>query len=77
MSLVKAMVATRMAPDFIVVDVTEGGTGAAILESADHVGMLLRVSLWFVHNALVGAGLRDRIRVGVSGKIVLVSIWPA
>ena len=47
-----------------------GGTEAAPLEFADHVGMSLRVGLWFVHNALVGAGLRDRIRVGVSGKIV-------
>ena len=47
-----------------------GGTGAAPLEFADDVGMSLPVGLWFVHNALVGAGLRDRIRAGVSGKIV-------
>jgi glutamate synthase domain-containing protein 2 len=35
----------------------------------DHVGMPLRDGLSFVHNALVGVGLRDRIKIGASGKI--------
>jgi glutamate synthase domain-containing protein 2 len=30
----------------------------------------MRESLLFVHNTLVGAGLRDRIRIGAAGKIV-------
>jgi glutamate synthase domain-containing protein 2 len=55
---------------FIVVDGKEGGTGAAPLEFMDHVGMPLRDGLSFVHNALVGCGLRGRIRIGASGKIV-------
>ncbi len=70
MAIVKAMLETGITPDFIVVDGKEGGTGAAPLEFADHVGMPLRDGLSFVHNALVGADLRDRIRLGASGKIV-------
>jgi hypothetical protein len=38
-----------------------GGTGAAPLEFADHIGTPLTEGLMTVHNALVGAGLRDRI----------------
>ncbi|MES2665349.1 MAG: FMN-binding glutamate synthase family protein [Pseudomonadota bacterium] len=69
LAICKAMVATGITPDFIVVDGKEGGTGAAPLEFMDHVGMPLRDGLTFVHNALVGVGLRDRIRIGASGKI--------
>ena len=70
MSIVKGMLATGSVPDFVVVDGTEGGTGAAPLEFADHVGMPLRDGLSFVHNTLVGAGVRDQVRLGASGKIV-------
>ena len=70
LAIVKAMLETGITPDFIVVDGKEGGTGAAPLEFADHVGMPLRDGLSFAHNALVGAGLRDRIKLGASGKII-------
>jgi glutamate synthase domain-containing protein 2 len=70
LAIVKAMLETGVAPDFIVVDGKEGGTGAAPLEFMDHLGMPMRDGLNFVHNALVGAGLRDRIRIGAAGKIV-------
>ena len=70
LALVKAMLETDLTPDFIVVDGKEGGTGAAPLEFMDHVGMPLRDGLAFVHSALVGTGLRDRIRIGASGKVV-------
>ena len=63
------MIETGITPDFIVVDGAEGGTGAAPLEFIDHVGTPLHEGLLLVHNALVGAGLRDRIRLGGSGKI--------
>ncbi|MGH8122029.1 MAG: glutamate synthase-related protein, partial [Rudaea sp.] len=56
--------------DFIVVDGGEGGTGAAPLEFTDHVGAPLREALMLVHNTLVGLGLRDKIRVGASGKVI-------
>ncbi len=70
MALCKAMLDTGITPDFIVVDGKEGGTGAAPLEFMDHMGMPLRDGLCFVHNALVGCGLRDRLRLGASGKII-------
>jgi glutamate synthase domain-containing protein 2 len=70
MSIAKAMIETGILPDFIVVDGKEGGTGAAPLEFADHFGVPLREGLLFVHNTLVGLNLRDRIKLGASGKIV-------
>ncbi|HLT37663.1 MAG TPA: glutamate synthase-related protein, partial [Enhygromyxa sp.] len=48
----------------------EGGTGAAPLEFSNSVGTPLTEGLVFVHNALVGAGLRDDIRVLCSGKVL-------
>jgi glutamate synthase domain-containing protein 2 len=70
MAMVKAMRETGILPDFIVVDGSEGGTGASPVEFADNLGMPMRESLLFVHNTLVGAGLRDHIKVGAAGKIV-------
>lgn len=70
MGLVKAMLETDILPDFIVVDGAEGGTGAAPVEFTDHIGVPMRDGLLFVHNALVGTGLRDRIKIGAAGKIV-------
>ena len=66
----KAMLETGLRPDFIVVDGKEGGTGSAPLEFMDHLGMPMREGLTFVHDALLGVGLRDQIRIGVSGKII-------
>ncbi|WP_237044269.1 FMN-binding glutamate synthase family protein [Aquipseudomonas alcaligenes] len=70
MGIAKAMLATGILPDFIVIDGKEGGTGAAPLEFTDHIGVPLREGLLFVHNTLVGCGLREHIRLGASGKIV-------
>jgi len=69
MSLAKAMIETGITPDFIVIDGAEGGTGAAPLELADNVGTPLREGLVWAHNTLVGAGLREHIKLGASGKI--------
>ncbi|HTK02297.1 MAG TPA: FMN-binding glutamate synthase family protein [Bordetella sp.] len=69
-AIVKAMLETGITPDFIVVDGAEGGTGAAPPEFVDHVGTPLREGLRLVHNTLVGVNLRERIRIGASGKIV-------
>ena len=60
---------TGISPDFVIVDGSEGGTGSAPQEFEDHVGMPLTEGLMLVHNALVGTGLRDRVRVGASGKV--------
>ena len=70
MCMVKAMLETGITPDFIVVDGKEGGTGAAPLEFSNHIGMPLVEGLTFIHNALRGADLRDKIRLGASGKLV-------
>lgn len=69
LGICKAMLDENVTPDFIIVDGAEGGTAAAPLEFEDHVGLPLTDGLMTVHNALVGAGLRDRIRVGASGKV--------
>ncbi|AWL28800.1 glutamate synthase [Acinetobacter defluvii] len=70
MGIVKAMLITKIYPDFIVVDGSEGGTGAAPIELIDHMGTPLREGLLFVHNTLVGAGIRDKVKIGASGKII-------
>jgi len=68
-ALMKAILKTGIAPDFIVVDGGEGGTGAAPLELSDWVGMPLTEGLVLMRNALVGAGLKGRIRLAASGKV--------
>jgi glutamate synthase domain-containing protein 2 len=68
-AMVKAMLATGICPDFIVVDGGEGGTGAAPLELTDWVGMPLSEGLVLMRNALVGGGVKDRVRLAVAGKI--------
>jgi glutamate synthase domain-containing protein 2 len=69
-AMAKAMLATGITPDFIVVDGAEGGTGAAPLEFTDHVGTPLQEGLWLVHNTLVGLNLRSRIKLGCAGKVI-------
>ncbi len=73
LAIMKAMLKTNILLDFIVVDGGEGGTGAAPLELSNHVGMPLSEGLVVVRNALVGTGLRDRIRIGASGKVYAAS----
>ena len=70
MAIAKAMLQTGITPDFIVIDGKEGGTGAAPVEFTNHIGMPMREGLLFAHNVLVGTGLRPRVRIAASGKIV-------
>lgn len=69
LSICQAMVEEDAGPDFVIVDGSEGGTGAGPVEFEDHVGTPLTEGLMFVHNALTGTGLRDRVKVGASGKV--------
>ena len=69
-AIVKAMLETNIHPDFIVVDGSEGGTGASPVEFTNHVGTPLQEGLRLVHNTLVGVNLRDQIKIGCSGKII-------
>ncbi len=60
----------EFAPDFITIDGAEGGTGAAPMALIDSVGMPLRTSLPEVIDRLNEYGLRDRIKVIASGKLI-------
>ena len=69
-ALVRAMLATGVVPDFITVDGAEGGTGAAPPEFSNSVGMPMAEGLTLVHALLLGAGLRDRVKVIAAGKVL-------
>jgi len=58
------------APDFITIDSGDGGTGAAPMSLMDNVGLPIRESLPLVVDTLNRHGLKGRIRVIASGKLV-------
>jgi len=58
------------APDFITVDSADGGTGAAPLPLIDDMGLPLRESLPLLVDGLARHGLRERVKVIASGKLV-------
>ena len=58
------------APDFITLDGGEGGTGAAPMPLIDLVGMSIREALPALADMRDAAGLKDRIRIVASGKLV-------
>lgn len=61
------------APDFITIDSGDGGTGAAPMPLMDNVGMVIKESLPLVSDVLHKYGLRDRIRLIASGKLITPS----
>jgi glutamate synthase domain-containing protein 2 len=61
------------APDFITVDSSDGGTGAAPMPLIDNMGLPLRESLPLVIDKLTEYGLRERVKVAASGKLVTPS----
>ncbi len=69
LGICKAMLETGITPDFITVDGGEGGTGAAPTEMTNSVGTPIRDALIFVNNALLGIGVRDKVRIIASGKM--------
>lgn len=70
LAICKAMVETKIYPDFITIDGSEGGTGAAPIELTNSVGTPLRDSLIYINNALIGTGLRPHLKIIVAGKII-------
>ncbi|MCP5358005.1 MAG: FMN-binding glutamate synthase family protein [Pseudomonadales bacterium] len=68
MSIVKAMLSTGIYPDFITIDGAEGGTGAAPVEFSNRIGTPCLEATYFVNQVLIGAGIRDRMRIISAGK---------
>lgn len=68
-AICKAMLETQLYPDFITIDGSEGGTGAAPLEFTNSVGTPLEEGLVFVDDLLTGYGLRNKIRLICAGKV--------
>ena len=68
-ALCKAIIDTGIGPDFITVDGAEGGTGAAPPEFSNYIGLPLEEGLVVVRNMLVGAGLKDKVKIIASGRI--------
>lgn len=60
----------QSAPDFITVDGADGGTGAAPMSLMDQMGLPLHESLPMLVDKLKEFGLRQRIKVIASGKLV-------
>jgi glutamate synthase domain-containing protein 2 len=58
------------APDFLTVDGGEGGSGAAPQVLADHMSLPIMEALPRVVDALIESGLKDRVKVVASGKLV-------
>lgn len=58
------------APDFLTVDGGEGGSGAAPQALADHMALSIKEALPRVVDALIEGGLRDRVKVIASGKLL-------
>ena len=68
--LCKQMIATGIRPDFITIDGSEGGTGAAPVEFSDSIGTPLNEGLIKANNILRGYGLRGDLKIIASGKIL-------
>ena len=60
----------QVAPDFITIDSADGGTGAAPQSLMDYMGLPIKRSLPLVVDKLVEYGLRQRIKVITSGKLI-------
>jgi len=58
------------APDFITIDSADGGTGAAPMSLMDYVGLPIRESLPMVVDILEKHGLKERIKVIATGKLI-------
>lgn len=69
-ALCERMLEHQSFPDFITIDGAEGGTGAAPLEFTDSVGMPLMPAIRFVDSTLSDYGIRDKIKIVASGKVI-------
>ncbi len=58
------------APDFITIDCAGGGTGAAPMSLIDYMGLTIEESLPLVVDRIKAHGLRERIKIATSGKLI-------
>lgn len=68
LAIVKAMLETKILPDFITIDGAEGGTGAAPVEFSNRLGTPCIEATYYINQVLIGAGLRDQIRLISAGQ---------
>lgn len=68
--LARYMKETGKGPDFITIDGGEGGTGATFQDLADSVGLPLHSAIVLLHDALNKYGMRDRVKIIASGKLI-------
>lgn len=69
-AIAKAIAETNITPDFITIDGSEGGTGAAPIEFTNAVGTPLIDAIIFVHDVLIPLGMREQVKIIASGKII-------
>jgi len=68
LGIIKAMLETGILPDFITIDGAEGGTGAAPVEFSNRLGIPCLEATYFVNQVLLGASLRQHIRLISAGQ---------
>ncbi len=68
LGICKAMLETGIRPDFITVDGSEGGTGAAPMEFSNRLGTPCLESIYYINQVLTALNLREQIRIIASGK---------
>lgn len=68
LGICKAMLETKIYPDFITIDGAEGGTGAAPVEFSNRLGMTCLDAVYLVHSMLKGCGLRQHVKIIAAGK---------
>ncbi|NKB35050.1 MAG: FMN-binding glutamate synthase family protein [Pseudomonadales bacterium] len=68
LAIVKAMLESKIYPDFITVDGAEGGTGAAPVEFSNRLGTPCLEATYYVNQVLLGAGIREHVKVISSGQ---------
>lgn len=67
LAIVKAILETKILPDFITIDGSEGGTGAAPVEFSNRLGTPCIEATYYINEVLIGAGLRNKIRLISAG----------
>ncbi|MFK7826962.1 MAG: FMN-binding glutamate synthase family protein [Oligoflexales bacterium] len=69
-NLLKEMKQQKVYPDYMVIDGSEGGTGAAPKPFMDDIGVPIYKALPFVNELLMEYDLRDKTKLVASGKLI-------